>query len=183
VPKRPAENVGTETMTQLLAPDQVNRIIQVQGTFDMPRRLEGSAGKPEPFWLVGTGRRWIDRDFGMIAVLEDVARALQWSFLQQVNAARAEVAEREADRQAAETGNLPDYFKETPDSQIEHYAPREISESDAKEEILEYLNTNPGADAFDVAVALELDPSFAVRICHRLVSEGNLAFAEDALSD
>jgi len=62
----------------------------------------------------------------------------------------------------------------------DEYTPREISESEAEQEILDYVKAHPGADSFDVAVALKLEPSFAVRVCHRLVTEGKLVPKEDA---
>lgn len=170
-------------MSQLLTQNEVKRIKQSQASFRPPLRFEAPPDRPATFLLIGSGSRWTDPSFGISSLCEAVTRALQQKFVQRINVIQAELAAQGLDRQAAETGDLSQFFDEVPDSEIQRYSPREISESEAESEILEYLKGHAGEDAFDVAIALELDPSFAATVCHRLVVEGRLTFAEDAISD
>lgn len=170
-------------MTQLLTQKEVERIKQSQAGFRLPLGFETPPDRPRTFLLIGSGSRWTDPRFGISSLCEAVTRALQQKFVQRINVIQAELAAQGLDRQAAETGDLSQFFDEVPDSEIQRYTPREIPESEAESEILEYLKSHAGEDAFDVAIALELDPSFAASVCHRLVAEGRLTFAEDAISD
>ena len=82
---------------------------------------------------------------------------------------------RGLDKWAAESGRLDRfYFKPIPESRIDRYEPRQISQGQARREILSYLKENRGKDSFDVAVVLHLDPTFAADVCDDLLKKGRI---------
>jgi hypothetical protein len=67
-------------------------------------------------------------------------------------------------------------FKQFPDSKIEKYKLREISNKQAEQEIIDYIREHEGTDAYDVAIALKFCPETTIKICYNLVKLGTLEY-------
>lgn len=55
---------------------------------------------------------------------------------------------------------------------------REISDEQARGEILAYLGKHPDTDACDVALALRIDPGKCIDLCKKLVGDKKIEFCE-----
>ena len=145
------------------------------------RRAQGVWGIADPgvrcdFVPVGTGACWIDQGFGMSAVVYDVTRLVRERVTSRLN----EYLVHEEGRRAAEHEPLENLLPQAPNDNIREYKSRAISKAKARTKILAYLRKKPGADGFEVAVALKLDPTFALDVCDQLFREGKIEVARDA---
>ena len=160
-------------MTQLAGQSEVRQV------HPLPAGLHRAPRAMKSFILVGTPAAWVDVTFGISAQHEAFVRVCRERLLLTIN----DLQSQRLERRAAESGKLDHLIAELPDEEIVKLSCRSLSKAEAEREILEHLTAHPDLDAFEVAVALQLDPSMTVDICHRLVREGKLKFAEDTASD
>ena len=57
---------------------------------------------------------------------------------------------------------------------------RELSDQQAKVEILDFVREHPGTDAADVHMELAIDFEQVRRICDELMEEGKIGWADDS---
>lgn len=180
-----AEIVEVAIMTQVLTQRHIDQLRHIPEDLDLRigAMFKAPSEELEEFIIIGTGARWEDIAFGITASPQAIVRSWRERMGAVCNVLRAELYAKELDRWAAESGTMDHLVGEVPDSEIERYEPRDIPESQATQEILDHLAANPNLDAYDVALALNLDPASVFDICHRLVEEGRLEFAENSPSD
>ena len=159
-------------MMPLLTRQQIDDLRRV------PKALGPASKVPESLLFLGTGAFWVDSAFGVPSSYEDIARLQQLRWARSGNAGTLMM-----EQYAAESGHWDHLVAELGDDEIDTLDVRDVSAEQARAEIIAYLRDHPNTDAFDLAIALKLEPRSVFTICDALIKEGKLAFAEDTPSD